>query len=108
MGNKKGLLISLILLVIAVAAAIGVFVYIDSGSGGVKKYQVITESDKTHDATVVFINAGKADSILVMVDGKPSSLSGRHYWYNGHLVCKTCLIEKLLEDKVIYNNDDDL
>ena len=58
MGNKKGLFISLILLVIAVAAAIGVFVYIDSGSGG-KKYQVITESDKTHDATVVFINAGK-------------------------------------------------
>ena len=40
--------------------------------------------------------------------GKPSSLNGRHYWYNGHLVCKTCLIEKLLEDKVIYNNDDDL
>ena len=35
-------------------------------------------------------------------------MSGRHYWYNGHLVCKTCLIEKLLEDKVIYNNDDDL
>lgn len=70
MGNKKGLFISLILLGIAVAAAIGVFVYIDSGSGGVKKYQVITESDKTHDATVVFINAGKADSILVMVDGK--------------------------------------
>lgn len=69
MGNKKGFLISLILLVIAVAAAIGVFIYIDSGSGG-KKYQVITESDKTHDATVVFINAGKADSILVMVDGK--------------------------------------
>lgn len=70
MGNKKGLFISLILLGIAVAAAIGVFVYIDSGSAGVKKYQVITESDKTHDATVVFINAGKADSILVMVDGK--------------------------------------
>lgn len=70
MVNKKGLFISLILLGIAVAAAIGVFVYIDSGSAGVKKYQVITESDKTHDATVVFINAGKADSILVMVDGK--------------------------------------
>lgn len=69
MGNRKSLFISLVLLAIAVAVTIGVFVYIDSDGGG-NKYQVITESSKIHDATVIFINAGKADSILVMVDGK--------------------------------------
>ena len=40
--------------------------------------------------------------------GKQSSYTGKQYWYNGHLLCKHCVMEKLLEDKVIYNNDDDL
>ena len=51
---------------------------------------------------------GKAGYHTCECCGEPSSLNGKHYWYNGHLLCKTCLIEKLLEDKVIYNNDDDL
>ena len=40
--------------------------------------------------------------------GKQSSYTGRQYWYNGHLHCKHCLLEKLLEDQVVYNNQDDL
>lgn len=35
---------------------------------------------------------------------KPSSLVGKLYWYNGKLYCKDCLIQKLLEDKAIYDN----
>ena len=35
---------------------------------------------------------------------KPSSFKGKLYWFNGKLYCKECLIQKLLEEKVIYNN----
>lgn len=35
---------------------------------------------------------------------KPSSLAGKLYWYNGKLYCKNCLINKLLQDKIIYDN----
>ena len=36
--------------------------------------------------------------------GKASSWVGKLYWYNGKLYCKDCLIQKLLEDKAIYDN----
>lgn len=35
---------------------------------------------------------------------KASSWVGKLYWYNGKLYCKDCLIQKLLKDKVIYDN----
>ena len=35
---------------------------------------------------------------------KASSWVGKLYWYNGKLYCKDCLIQKLLEDKTIYDN----
>ena len=35
---------------------------------------------------------------------KPSSYKGKMYQYNGKLYCKDCLIDKLLEEKVIFNN----
>ncbi len=35
---------------------------------------------------------------------KPSSYKGKLYWFNGKLYCKDCLIKKLLEEKVIYDN----
>ena len=31
-------------------------------------------------------------------------VDGKLYWYNGELLCKNCLIEKLLQDKAIYDN----
>ena len=34
----------------------------------------------------------------------PSSYLGKMYWYNGKLYCKDCLIQKLLKEKVIYDN----
>ena len=35
---------------------------------------------------------------------KPSSYMGKMYWFNGKLYCKDCLIQKLLKEKVIYDN----
>ena len=35
---------------------------------------------------------------------KPSSYVGKMYWYNGKLYCKDCLIQELLNQKVIYDN----
>ena len=35
---------------------------------------------------------------------KPASYKGKLYWFNGKLYCKDCLIQKLLEEKIIYDN----
>ena len=35
---------------------------------------------------------------------KRSSYMGKMYWFNGKLYCKDCLIQKLLKEKVIFDN----
>lgn len=69
MDKKKEIFIALGLLIVIIAAG-AVFWYMEKSHKEIKPYQVITSSEGTHDVSVVFINAGKADSILVMADGK--------------------------------------
>ena len=68
--------------------------------------EFLNENVKTVDDAIT--NAGYIIADWISDKPKYRKFIRKYYWYNGHLLCKTCLIEKLLEDKVIYNNDDDL
>lgn len=58
-----------VVLTLVLVGAAMIFVYMDKGNNS-NHYEVITHSESTHDVSVIFINAGKADSILVIADGK--------------------------------------
>lgn len=69
MKEKTKQIILFIVIGIAFITAITGFWYMESGRNKGKHIELINSSDKTHDVSVVFINAGRADSILVMADG---------------------------------------
>lgn len=68
-SNKIGRLMPFILFVVLVLA-LAPFWFLESKNDKTEKIELIESSDKLHDISVVFINAGRADSILVLVDGK--------------------------------------
>lgn len=68
-SNKRGLLMPFILVSVLIIA-LAVFWFSESKKDKTEKIELIESSNKLHDISVVFINAGRADSVLVLVDGK--------------------------------------
>lgn len=67
-SHVKEKLIAAVILIVLAAVAAGLW-YLEKGKDDTKNIRLIQDADTTHDISVVFINAGRADSILVMTDG---------------------------------------
>ncbi len=68
MSHKKDIIVAVVIL--AVMIMLAGFLFAMHGKKTVKEIEVISSSEKTHELSVIFINAGKADSHLILVDGK--------------------------------------
>lgn len=64
LNKKKSYILAVVLIVVIL------LYYIGGQIASNEEITLINSSNTTHDVSVVYINAGKADSILVMVDGK--------------------------------------
>lgn len=68
MERKKDIIVAAVVLIVLIVV-IGFFTFF-RGENKSKKIDVIKSSDTSHKISVIFINAGKADSHLLLVDDK--------------------------------------
>lgn len=64
--------VKLIIILLGIFAVLAVLwgIFSQRSTEGENTYPLITSSETTHDISVIFIHAGRADSTLVQVDGK--------------------------------------
>ncbi len=69
---KEHFKVKLVIILLGIFAVLAVLwgIFSQRSTEGENTYPLITSSESTHDISVIFIHAGRADSTLVQVDGK--------------------------------------